>query len=920
MKNQHKLNRLMTSMLLAGSLGASLGIYAQETSPSETEAKNDVEIIEVKGFRGSLNRALFEKRQTVNNKETIMSEDVGKFPDLNLTESLQRVTGVAISREGGEGRQVTLRGLSPSYTRTTLNGMEVPGSSDGTDSGGGINTGRGFDFNIFASELFNRIDIQKSPTASMEEGGIAGTVDLYSAKPFDKTGLQVVASGQGGYNDVTGEVDPRLAFMVSNTFADDTLGVLFSLAKSERTVRQEGFGTVRWTTPQLNDRGAYMDNPDLVVNGGTPAISDCQIDDASVNPINCLWAPRLPRPDFFGNEQDRLGFTGSFQWRPSDNVELTFDTLHSTLDNNRTMYNFFEQFRNTFQNIMPVSITVADNGKQILAGTFDGMNSRIESRQQVSTTEFSQYVLSGKYIISDELVIDAMVGTATSDARSEQYRYNMTSLDSHRFSFDFSGNENAPVTSYGYDVNDAGNYNLTDGRLRAGDTVRENTTAKVDLTYELDEMTVKTGIAINDREVNYYETEIQDFPVQDSASGFATDFPYSDFGTGFDGSLDTFIVADFGAIQSQLLDTMNGGNGIEWSVRIGSSWIVQEETTALYLEANKEFYLGDMLLRANAGGRYVDTTTTSTGYVPTATDVDTVNISSSYDNFLPSLNLALDATDDIVLRFGASKSMTRPSLNSLNPGNPSFDYINGTVSTGNPALEAMVSTNIDLGFEWYFAEESLFAINFFDKEIDNEIERDTITKLVDPAYKSFIESDDQYEPGISENPFVNPFDHSTPLNQATKAVSGFEAVYQQPLSFLPAPFNGLGILANYTSVEPELNEDGEGITGLSENSYNFTLYFEQDNYGGRISMNKRDDYITDFSGSNGNLEHGTTGPTHVDVSAFYNLSENLTFTLEIINLTDEHERLYTTGDGTLNLMREYNHTGTTVFFGARYSM
>lgn len=919
MKHQHKLNRLMTSMILAGGLSTTFGAYAQQ-EPESNEAEKDVEIIEVKGFRGSLNRALAEKRHTVNNKETIMSEDVGKFPDLNLTESLQRVTGVAISREGGEGRQVTLRGLSPSYTRTTLNGMEVPGSSDGTDSGGGINTGRGFDFNIFASELFNRIDIQKSPTASMEEGGIAGTVDLYSAKPFDKPGLQVVASGQGGYNDVTGEIDPRLAFMVSNTFADETVGVLFSLAQSDRTVRQEGFGTVRWTTPELNGRGAYVDNPDLIVNGATPATSDCQIDGAAVNPVNCLWTPRLPRPDFFGNEQERLGFTGSIQWRPSDNLEFTLDTLHSTLDNNRTMYNFFEQFRNTFQDITPVSITVADNGKQVLAGTFDGMNSRIESRQQISTTEFSQFVLSGKYIISDQLILDAMIGNAKSEARSEQYRYNMTSIDSHRFSFDFSKNPNAPVTSYGYDVNDASNYNLTDGRLRAGDTVRDNTTAKLDLTYELDDITLRTGLAINDREVNYYETEIQGFPDQDSASGFATDFPHSDFGTGFDGPLDTFIVADFGAIQSQLLDTMNNGNGIEWSVRIGSSWIVQEETTALYLEGDKEFYLGDMVLRANAGGRYVDTTTTSTGYVPTAGNVDTVKISSSYDNFLPALNLALDVTEDIVLRFGASKSMTRPSLNSLNPGNPSFDYINGTVSTGNPNLEAMTSSNLDVGFEWYFAEESLVAVNYFDKEIDNEIERDTETKLVDPAYHAFINADDQYEPGISENPFENPFDHSIPLNQATKAVSGFEAVYQQPLSFLPAPFDGLGILANYTFVEPELNENGEGITGLSENSYNFTLYYEQENYGGRISMNKRDDYITDFSGSNGNVEHGTTGPTHVDISAFYNLNENISFTLEIINVTDEHERLFTTGDGTLNLMREYNHTGTTVFFGARYTM
>ncbi|MBU2881674.1 TonB-dependent receptor [Psychrosphaera sp. B3R10] len=902
----------MTSMILAGGLTTSLTAIAADESDAETN-KSDVEVIEVKGFRGSLSRALFEKRETINSKETIMSEDLGKFPDLNLTESLQRVTGVAISREGGEGRAITLRGLSPSFTRTTLNGMEVPSSTDGTDSGGGVNNGRGFDFNVFASELFNRIDIQKAPTAGMEEGGIAGTVDLYSAKPFDNPGFKVMASGQAGYNDVTGEADPRLAFMISNTFADDTVGVLFSLAQSTRTVRQEGYGTVRWTTPVKDGNRSYVDPDNIVMTGATPAAC-ADGDGNATHPVNCLWTPRLPRPDFFGNVQDRLGITGSIQWRPTDDIEITFDTLQSTLDNERTMYNFFEQFRSTFDQITPTAIKVHENGKQVVAGTYEGIHSRIESRQQLSTTEFSQYVLSGKYNISDALTLNAMVGTAKSDARSEQYRYNMTSLDSHTYSFDFSDNANAPKTSFGYDVNDDSKYNLTDGRLRAGDTLRENDTMKLDLTYEMDDFTIVSGIAMNDRVIDYYETEIKNFDDQASADGFSTPFPYSDFGKGFDGPLDAFIVADFSKIQTQLLDTMNNGAGIQWDVRIGSSWQVQEETTAAYVEANSEFEVGDMILRANVGGRFVETTTTATGYVPTAAGVDTITISESYNNFLPALNLALDATDELVVRFNLSQSMTRPSLGSLNPGNPSFDYINGTVSTGNPGLDPFTSNNMDLGFEWYFAEEALIAATYFSKELDGFIESKTEEKLVDPAYYDFINSDDQYEAGISQNPFTTPYIHSIPFNKGTNEVTGFEIAYQQPLSFLPAPFNGLGILANYTSVDAEL------IEGMSKNSYNFTLYYEQESYGARVSMNKRDDYITDFTGSNGNLEHGTTGPTHVDVSAFYNFNENLTFTLEVLNLTDEYERLYTTGDGTLDLMREYNHTGTTYFFGARYVM
>ncbi len=894
----YKYNKL--AALIALSLSSTHIMAAEATSDV---ADQEVEVIEVKGYRGSLSRSLMEKRASVNTKESIAAEDIGKFPDLNIAESIQRVPGVAISREGGEGRQITLRGLGPSFTRTTLNGMEVPASTDGTDSGGGVNGGRSFDFNVFASELFNRVDIQKSPTASMEEGGIAGTVDLYSAKPFDNPGLHLAASAQGGYNEITEEVDPRFAVMVSNTFADDTFGVLLSLAQSERTVRQEGFGTVRWTTPVKDGGGVFADTSNTVVTG-TPDVGTCEDDGVAVDPINCLWTPRLPRPDYFGNEQDRIGFTGSFQYAPNEDLLITFDTLHSTLDNKRTMYNFFEMFRSTFDEITPTAITVHPNGRQVLAGTYDGIKSRIESRQQISETKFSQYVLSAEYNINDELKLDAMFGTAESDARSEQYRYNMTNSTPHTFSFDFSNNANVPEVSYGYDVNDPAMYNLSDGRLRATDVIRENDTLKLDLTYEGDEITLKTGLAFNDRVVDYSEEQINGFPDQDSAVGFAHDMPVDDFGNGFDGPLSSFIVADFNAIKDQLLPTT-------WTPRTAQTWKVQEETSALYVEVTNSTEIAGMTLNSNFGMRYVESKTTSTGLI----DLDKVSIENEYKNFLPAINFSLEATDDIIVRLGMSETITRPSLSSLNPGNPSFSYINGTVRTGNPFLKPFVSDNVDFGVEWYFNQESLFAATVFYKDIDDWIKSDSEERLVDEAYYPFIDSDPQYDPLIALDPRTTPYEHFTSVNTDERQLSGFEVIYQQPFTFLPAPFDGLGVVANYTRV----NTSGE-IEGLSENSYNFTVYYEKDNYGARVSANKRDDYITDFTGSNGNAEHGTTGPTHVDISAFYNFSENLTFTLEVINVTDEYERLYTTGDGDLNLMREYNHTGTQFFLGVRYNL
>ncbi|KAA1164483.1 TonB-dependent receptor [Pseudoalteromonas fuliginea] len=892
------LNYIISALLIS----TTAQISAEEAEQKNIKKKSEIELIEVTGFRSSLNKSLATKRFEVNTTESIAAEDIGKFPDLNIAESLQRIPGVAISREGGEGRQITLRGLGPSFTRSTLNGMEVPASTDGTDSGGGVNGGRAFDFNVFASELFNRVDIQKSPTAATEEGGIAGTVDMYSAKPFDSPGLHVAASAQAGYNDLTEETDPRMVFMISNTFADDTFGALFSVAKSERTVRQEGFGTVRWTTPVKDGGGVYADtsNTDVI---GTADVGNCEFEGEQVDDVNCLWTPRLPRPDFFGNEQDRLGFTGSLQYAPNDDLVITFDTLHSTLDNSRTMYNFFEMFRNTFSEITPDSITVAENGKQIQAGTFSGVKSRAESRQQVSKTKFKQYVLSGKYHLSDYLKLDAMIGTAESNARSEQYRYNMTSNTPHTVSIDFGNSANTAVMDYGYDNLDASSFNLTDGRLRATDVLRKNDTAKLDLTYETDFMSIKGGVAYNDRTVNYDESQINGFPDQESAVGFSQLMPYDDYGSGYDGTLPQFIVADFDAIESQLLNK-------EWTARSAQSWEVEEETIAAYIQSDFEYEISDMLLRTNVGLRYVKTETTSTGFIQS----DPVEIENSYDNVLPVLNLALDATQDVVVRLGLSKTMTRPSLGSLNPGNPSFSYLNGTVSAGNPFLDPFTSTNTDLGIEWYFDEESLLALTGFYKDIGTFITSSTEEKLVDPAYLPFIDNDPQYDPSSALDPRTTPYTHYVPVNGKGTVVKGIELIYQQPFSFLPGLLKNTGIVSNYTHVSA-----GE-ITGLSKNSYNFTLYYEEENYGARVSMNKRDNYITDYTGSNGNAEEATTGPAHYDLSAFYNLNDNVTVTFEAINLTDEYERLYTTGDGTLNLPREYNHTGRQFFLGIRYSM
>ncbi|MEI8654930.1 TonB-dependent receptor plug domain-containing protein [Pseudoalteromonas sp. Hal273] len=236
----NKPSRTLLATAIMSSLGASNYVYAEQS------AQTEVEEIDVQGYRNSLLKAKDLKRNAVGAQDSIVAEDIADFPDLNLADSLQRVPGIAITREGGEGRQISLRGLGPNFTQVQLNGMEALGtSSSAMDSRGSVSRSRAFDFNIFASELFQRVDVKKSFSAEMDEGGIGGTVGLHTAKPFDFDGFNTALSGQLGDNSQTDDVSPRVAALISNTW-DDKFGALFSIAYSKRDVNEQGYNTYRW--------------------------------------------------------------------------------------------------------------------------------------------------------------------------------------------------------------------------------------------------------------------------------------------------------------------------------------------------------------------------------------------------------------------------------------------------------------------------------------------------------------------------------------------------------------------------------------------------------------------------------------------------------------------------------------------------
>jgi TonB-dependent receptor len=313
--------------LLAASIGLALymptsfaqdaAAPAQDPAPqASAEAATDLDTIVVTGYRASLERSLDIKRGETGMVDAIVAQDIGKFPDLNLAESLQRIPGVVITRDGGEGRQITVRGLGPAFTRVRLNGLEAMSSVGSSDGQGGTNRSRNFDFNVFASDLFSQLVVRKTAQASVDEGSLGATVDLRTARPFDYDGFQAVTNVQASWNDAAGAASPRFAGLISDTWADGTFGALLSVAYSERNTVDEGTGTVRWAGGTTN--GGF--NP---ASPFTPALRPD------------VYAPRFPRYTFMEHEQDRLGVTGSLQWRPSDSTEFSFDGLYSKIDATR---------------------------------------------------------------------------------------------------------------------------------------------------------------------------------------------------------------------------------------------------------------------------------------------------------------------------------------------------------------------------------------------------------------------------------------------------------------------------------------------------------------------------------------------------------------------------------------------------------
>ena len=901
--------RLTMAGLAAAIFGLALPAQAQEDPGDEV-----IEEVVVKGFRSSLQVALDAKRNATGAVDSILAEDIADFPDTNLAESLQRIPGIAITREAGEGRNITVRGLDSKFTRVTMNGTMAQSLAAGS---GGVQTDRSFDFNVFASELFNRIDVHKTTSAEMEEGSLGATVALHTPRPFDYDPFTLAGNIQAAYNDQSSETKPRGSGLFSWTNESETFGALFTAAYSERFVSNTGPQTGRWE----NDNFASC-----TACGGDAALEQ-QVFEA--------YHPRFPRFADKSHDHERTGLTATFQFAPTDSTLLTADILNAQIDARRDepFMQAISLARTGAEGVGQTDVAAFTlDGEAIIAATMDGVDTRSENFVSFWDSDFTQYQLNLDQDLGARASMQLMFATSEAQLNNQE-----TTLALEHFS-EGDGRENiayaesadavtydysqmlSPAISYNWDTTDPANWEVSEFRDRIHDAESGFDTIQLGFDYDLsDDLILKVGYS--NKEYSFQQRQSRADALFDQVDGDVNDPDGAADGVacGISAVVDPSLgsVVDFGATPYFMADEsqfqMFRDSGC-WpqNLSTGDTRQIVENDDAFYLQLDFYGDIAGMELRGNVGVREVNTNLESTGITAVEGDLLEVTVEHDYSDTLPAINLAMDVTDELVARFGWAKVMSRPDISLLSPGGSVTIFGVPAVSFNNPFLEPYRADNLDVALEWYFDSDAVLALAYFERDIESFPTSETVLLPWSEVGLPDSVLGAQVDDLINEEFLV-----SRRINGGGARLDGWEIQYQQNFDMLPGLLQNTGVIANYTKVDSTTDGSGLPLTGQSDDSYNLTAYYEDERFSTRLAYSFRGEFNTrnDANDPVGVRYRGET--ENLDFSASYRVNDSLRLTLEAINLTDEPQIdwLWPAAGG---LLIETQYTGRQYFLGASY--
>ena len=748
--------KILASSVAMALVGSVVPAYGQDGALIE-------EVIVEGGIRGSLKRSMDVKRDATGVVDAISAEDMGKFPDTNLAESLQRITGVSISRQRGEGSQVTVRGFGPEYNLVTLNGRQMPTHS---------NTSRSFDFGDLASEGIAGVQVYKTGRADVPTGGIGSSINISTTRPLDAPG-QIASFSVKAVNDTStregDEVTPEFSGIYSNTFADDTFGIAITATRQERNNGVNAAETTGWFT-QTGDHtggGGIPDNENQV-NRSTSADEFYSIPQQIAYAINEYESTRT-------NGQLVL------QWAPSETVTATVDYIVSELELDHTMSDLSAWFSNS---AAASQESLWNDGPQrsplMYAETHNFADYAMGVHKDGRINENDSIGLNLEWQAMDNLLIELDYHDSTAETGANS-PYGTSSLVTMA-----SFNKVGSAVYYGAEMpilelnmnsgaDGAARPLYKDDMIITG-SVFSNEAAKMDIeqtrlsgVYDISESTsIDFGVQLTEMSNRYVSSNVQ----LDNWGGFTQPGELSAIiqrssmkgqfdqlgGSNdprqqteyFTTSLEDIIAVAEGSYAARGADYAAVGDcGTGYCA--STDWTVDKRTTeeskAAYLQLNHSTDVNDLPLNVQIGVRYEETEVTSAALAPTydavywvggneftmvaAVDADG-NPVQAFDDYtgeysfvLPSIDIDLEIVENLILRASYSTTVTRPSFNDIQGGitvdGTSFKNNGGFAGGGNPGLQPIESDNIDFSIEWYYDEGSYFSLGYFEKDVANFI-------------------------------------------------------------------------------------------------------------------------------------------------------------------------------------------------------
>ena len=766
-----------------------------EESGSDTD---ELDRIWVTGVRGSLMRSMDRKRDAVGVVDTIIAEDIGKFPDQNLAEALQRIPGVSIDRSNNEGARITVRGFGPEFNLVTLNGRSMPTQG-----------GRSFDFGDIASPGISAVEIIKTGRASLPTGGIGSTVNMITARPLDNPGFRSALIGKavhetsasdgdlGNLNEIT----PEFSGLYSNTFANGTFGIALTGSYEERDNREE-FAAVNSWIPNYGLDGGVVDNNNQRADG-------------------VWWHPQDAGYGFADISRTRTNGQLALQWQATDRVRMTLDYTYSELDFQKDQNSFGIWFANP-----NVNATVNERGTVTQVTQVGGDYAINVARDRtIKRNESLGFNVDWQATDSINLTLDAhdsssrLKGGGLGNGRpgsSANLIVGNTFCDWCGFvpgagpftatidekSAFFSG---SGIPIWGASFRDTETGLPQDFLLRSDMGSLFGQAFDVDNVNDIRQVQLGSiwtnpdagAISSADFGINWTE---QEYVNRNAFSGllpggfWLTSAQYwpdelweemsfrgllSDFGNSGDFPLDRYFVLPFETIidiyesldcfttedpvceavywPSWGPDFQAGGRGFFWPGPLGnaSGSGITEEITAGYFQLNLKEQIAGMPLNGRIGLRVENTEVTATGnevpavavvwvggdeFVTEFGEPSFVKQKTSNTEFLPSFDLDLGVRDDLIARFSYSRTLARPPIGALSPvrtfvGNPNPQ--NREARSGNPGLVPYVSDNFDLSLEWYYGPGSYASVAYYRKHVDNFLVGTTVRQSFDGLLDPF---------------------------------------------------------------------------------------------------------------------------------------------------------------------------------------